>query len=51
MAKKVKHISEIRADVHNAVASRLPVKSANTKMNTNKLELLITVVNRKKSEF
>ena len=56
MAKKLKHVSNIRADVHNAVTSRLPIKnqnakSANTKMSTNKLELLITVVNRKKAEF
>ena len=29
----------------------LPGKSANAKMSTHKLELLITVVNRKKSEF
>ena len=57
MAKKLKRVSEIKADVHNAVTSKHIIKpanntkSANTKMSTNKLELLITVVNRKKSEF
>lgn len=56
MAKKSEHISNIKADVRSAETRRLPeksaaAKSANTKMSTNKLELLITVVNRKKSEF
>lgn len=56
MAKRSEHISNIKADVHNEVTRRLPVrntnaKSANSKMSTNRLELLITVVNRKKSEF
>lgn len=56
MAKRLEHISNIKADVRSAVTRRLPeksaaTKSANTKISTNKLELLITVVNRKKSEF
>ncbi len=54
-AKKV--ISDIKADAKKAIGAaksvvrRNPQKSANSKMSTNRLELLITVVNRKKSEF
>lgn len=46
-----------KADSHKTVTAaksivkRGPAKSSNSKMNTNRLELLITVVNRKKSEF
>jgi len=55
-----KVITDIKSDDNKTVAvakvaksavRRNPSKSSNSKMSTNRLELLITVVNRKKSEF